>query len=329
MHRKELWLLVTEFSCWLAAAALALFLVPSPMGAAGSLQPRIRIPKFAEVQGETIRLSDLLPPDAPADLEQLAARIALGDSPEPARQRVLSKDQIELQLREFPSIREQLELPERLIVFCKQRRLSPDEIWTAIESFLAAEGLSAMGALLKKLPTYQAAVFVTKQDAGLVVKQMEPDRVRRQVRFLLWTSNEPQVLPFYVTLEEPPGTAGGLWSSHADAAPAANLAVNPEGLGKTEEESFTRLLLGSRSGVPAHKARLTPPVAPPAIILVSKGNPAKLVVETQTLRMTTLVTPLESGAKGQVIRVKNLDTQRVFKAEVVGKDLLQAELEGE
>jgi flagella basal body P-ring formation protein FlgA len=54
-----------------------------------------------------------------------------------------------------------------------------------------------------------------------------------------------------------------------------------------------------------------------------------LAVETQTLRMTALVTPLEPGAQGQVIRVRNLDTQRVFKAEVVGKGLLQAELAGE
>jgi hypothetical protein len=329
LHCKQLWLLVAEFGCWLIIVALALFLVPEPVGAAGSLRLRVRIPKFAEVQGETIRLSDLLPPDAPADLAQLAARIALGDSPDPDCQRVISKDQIELQLRDFPSIREQLELPERLIVFCKQRRLSSEEIWAAIESFLAAEGLSAMGALLQKLPMYQATVFVTKEDPGLVVKQMEPDRVRRQVRFLLWTSNEPQVLPFYVTVEQPPRTAGGLWSSHPDAAPAANLAVNPEGLWKTEDESFAGLLVSRRSGFPAYKGSFTPPVAPPATILITRGKPAKLVVETQTMRMTAMVTPLESGAEGQVIRVRNLDTQRVFKAEVVGEGLLKAELTGE
>jgi hypothetical protein len=329
LHRKERWLVVSKFGCWLAAAVLGLIMVPEPMGAAGSLQPRIRIPKFVEVQGETIRLSDLLPPDAPADLEQIGARIALGDSPDPACQRVLSKDQIELQLREFPSILEQLVVPERLIVFCKQRRLSPDEIWTAIETFLAAEGQSATGAVLQRLPSHQPTVFVTKQDPGLVVKRMDPDLVRRQIRFLLWTSNEPQVMPFYVTVEGPPRIADRLWSSHAAAGPAANLAVNPEGLGKTDEESVADLLLGSRSGVPERKARITPPVAPPAIILVTKGQPAKLVVETQTMRMTAMVTPLESGAKGQIIRVRNLDTQRVFKAEVVGEGLLQAELAGE
>jgi flagella basal body P-ring formation protein FlgA len=62
---------------------------------------------------------------------------------------------------------------------------------------------------------------------------------------------------------------------------------------------------------------------------VVAGKPAKLVVEMAALRITALVTPLQSGVKGQTIRVRNLDTQRVFEAEVVGADLLQAELGGE
>jgi flagella basal body P-ring formation protein FlgA len=65
------------------------------------------------------------------------------------------------------------------------------------------------------------------------------------------------------------------------------------------------------------------------MVLVMAGKPAKLVVETATLRMTALVTPLQSGVKGQIIRVRNPDTQRVLEAEVVGVGLLQAELGGE
>jgi diacylglycerol kinase family enzyme len=61
-------------------------------------------------------------------------------------------------------------------------------------------------------------------------------------------------------------------------------------------------------------------------VLVVAGKAAKLVVETATLRLTMLVAPLESGVKGQLIRVRNQDTQRVFEAEVVGEGLLEAEL---
>ncbi len=207
----------------------------------------------------------------------------------------MSKDQVEQQLREFPSVLERLELPERLIISCKQRRLSPDEIRTSIDTFLAAEGLHIPHDAFQNVLSSLAPVYVTKEHPGLVVQRIEPDLVRRQIRFLLWTSNEPRVLPFYVTVEEPRRPADRFWSSHADA-------------------------------VPAYKARFTSPAASPAIMLVSKGKPAKLVVETQTLRMTVLVTPLESGVQGQVIRVRNSDTQRVFKAEVVGKGLLQASL---
>ena len=308
-----------------ALAVLALLLVPSPMAAARSVQSRVRIPKSAEVEGETIRLSDLLPPDAPSELGETAARIVLGDSPFPASQRILSRGEIELELREFPSVREQLELPEHLVVFCRQRRLSSDEIWTAIETFLAAEGLSATGAALQRLPSYQATVFVTRQDPGLVVKRMEPDRVRRQVRFLLWTSKEPQVLPFYVSVDEHTGSSDRLSPSPGSAG---SLAGNPDGHHETEGQNFAGWLTDNLSGVPAHKLSSAPSKAPPAIILVTKGHPAKLVVETPTLRMTALVTPLESGAKGQVIRVKNVDTQRVFKAEVIGEGVLAGELAG-
>jgi hypothetical protein len=262
-------------------------------------------------------------------LGQLSARIILGDSPLPASQRVISKNQIELQLREFPSVRERLELPERLTVSCKQRRLSGDEIWTAIETFLATEGLSAPGTAPPNLLSYRAPVFVTKQDPGLVVKRMEPDRVRRQIRFLLWTSNEPQVLPFYVTVGEWPKTAAWASSNQVETSPDANLGDTLERLRTADGAGFTALLGGSRSVVPVHKVGPALRVTPPPIILVTRGKPAKLVVETETLRMTALVTPLESGAKGQRIRVKNMDTQRVFEAEVVGEGLLEAESAGE
>ena len=62
------------------------------------------------------------------------------------------------------------------------------------------------------------------------------------------------------------------------------------------------------------------------MVLVAVGKPAKLIVETPTLRMTALVTPLQSGVKGQLISVRNQDTQRVLKAEVVGAGLLQVQL---
>ena len=211
----------------------------------------------------------------------------------------------------LPSLLERLEIPDRLIVTRPRRRLSSAEIWTAIEDFLAERGLpapvpqacmvsSAEGPTLMNAEAaepgkqhcaqgglgLQAPVFVTQLDPGLAVKSMEPDRVRRRLRFLLWTAHEPQVLPFYVNVEK-------LWS-------AAAWSSQP-----------------LRSMRPAHS---------PAVVLVAAGKPARLVIETPNLRLTARVSPLESGVKGQVIRVRNLDTQRVLEGQVVGPGLLQAEL---
>ena len=326
------------------------------MARAGSLQPRVHVPAVAQVEGGTVKLSDLLPPDAPAELGEMCARIILGSSPLPATQRVLFKGQIEERLREFPSLLERLEFPEQLVITCKQRRLSPAEIRTAIETFLAGEGAGGalastrfskcMAGMSGDLPRgaengesvcvsdgldLQAPVFVTRLDPGLKVKRVETDRVRGKIRFLLWTSQEPRVLPFYVTVGKL--SEWTAWATphnqQTSVGPAsADSHRGPRKNGGDLADSPAVFSSGS-APVAARKNEPTREATSPPIVLVAAGKPAKLVIETATLRMTALVTPLEAGVKGQLIRVKNLDTQRVFEAEVVGAGLLRAELAGE
>jgi hypothetical protein len=350
-------------------AGLVLLLALAPAGAvkAGSFQPRVQIPNVVEVESEAVKLSDLLPLDAPSELGEICTRIVLGNSPLPASQRVISKSQIEQQLREFPSALEQLEIPDRVIVTRKRRRLSAAEILTAIETFMAGEGshgsvaqtcLSGSAALSSSKPkaadlgkqayacrrasarrqvcataglNLQAPVFVTEPDPGLKVKRVEPDRVERKTRFLLWTSKEPQMLPFYVSVEGLPETADG-GSAHNEQTGEGPIPTDSHvRRGKTGGDltDSPGLLSGSSPRVTAYKGGSTQQRTSFPIVLVAAGKPAKLVVETATLRMTALVTPLQSGVQGQMIQVRNQDTHRVLKAEVVGVDLLRAELGGE
>jgi len=337
-------------SCFLLLAPF--FFLPGATKAE-SFQPRVHIPEVVQVEGETVKLSDLFPPDAPAELGEICYRIILGHSPLPASQRVISKNQIERQLREFPSILERLELPERVTITCKQRRLTSGEIWSAIETFLAGDGLRApvtqtrspssaaryLGAVLNaadlgepvcSLPELHlhAPVFVTKSDPGLEVKRVEPDRVRGRIRFLLWPSKEPQLLPFYVTVADlnRMATWGSEYSEQSAESPKSH--VEPwMTLGELTDSPAARSDSSPRLAV--HTGRSARQATSYRIVLVAAGKPAKLVVETATLRLTMLVTPLESGVKGQLIRVRNQDTQRVFEAEVVGEGLLQAELAGD
>jgi hypothetical protein len=263
-------------------------------------------------------------------------------------------------MREFPSILEQLQIPDRVIVTRKRRRLSAAEILTAIETSLPGEELhdrvtqtclSRSAASSSSKPkagdlgkqvcataglNLQAPVFVTKLDPGLEVKHVEPDRVARKTRFLLWTAKEPQVLPFYVTIEGLSETA--TWaSSHNEQSGESPIPTDSHAelrqtaVGAVREPPLlpTALLGGSSPRVTAHKEGSTHQAISSPVVLVAAGKPAKLVVETATLRLTALVIPLQSGVKGQIIRVRNQDTHQVLKAEVVGAGLLQAELGGE
>jgi hypothetical protein len=177
----------------------------------------------------------------------------------------------------------------------------------------------------------QAPVFVTKTDPGLEVKRVEADRVQRKIRFLLWTSKEPQVLPFYVTVVELNRMAAwgsGYGEQDADSPIFAHFRVEPWRTWGDLMKSPGWRGEGSTL-VTAHQKGSTRPGMASPMVLVAAGKPAKLVVETATLRLTVPVTPLESGVKGQLIRVRNLDTQRVLEAEVVGEGLLEAEFAGE
>jgi hypothetical protein len=263
------------------------FLLLAGVAKAGSLPARVQIHSAVQVEGETVKLSDLLPPDAPRGLGEICRQVILGDAPLAASQRVISRVQIEQQLREFPSTLRQLEIPDRVIVTRKRRRLSSAEILTAIETCMARGELDGFRTPNLNGLKLQAPVFVTKPDPGLKLRSVDSDPVQRKTRFLLWTSKEPQMLPFYVTIGGLPG--------------------------------------GRSPRVTVDKGESTRQTTSFPMVLVAVGKPAKLIIETPTLRMTVLVTPLESGVKGQLITVRNQDTQRVLKAEVVGTGLVQAQ----
>lgn len=61
-------------------------------------------------------------------------------------------------------------------------------------------------------------------------------------------------------------------------------------------------------------------------ILMRDGDPATLVFESSTLRITVPVICLQSGNRGQRIRVVSTDHKRFFKAEIVEPGLLKATL---
>ena len=60
--------------------------------------------------------------------------------------------------------------------------------------------------------------------------------------------------------------------------------------------------------------------------LMRDGDPATLLFEGSTLRISMPVICLQSGNRGQTIRVASTDHKRFFSAEIVGSGLLKAAL---
>jgi hypothetical protein len=276
-------LLVSFFLFLASCFSVLAFLLPG-VAKAGSFPPRVQIQRAIQVEGEMVKLSDFLPPDAPRGLGEICRQVVLGEAPLASSRRVISRVQIEQQLRQFPSTLQQLVIPDQVIVTRKRRRLSSAEILRAIETCLARRQLDGFRTPSLKGLGLQAPVFVTQPDPGLEVRRVDTDFVQRKTRFLLCASKEPQMLPFFVTIGGLPGVRS--------------------------------------AGAAVDKVKIRPQATSLPMVLVEVGKPAKLIFETPTLRMTVLVTPLESGVQGQLVSVRNPDTQRVLKAEVVGAGLM-------
>ena len=142
-------------------------------------------------------------------------------------------------------------------------------------------------------------MLITEDNPEVQVIRMDYDRARGKTRFLLRLKDEPSVLPFcvLVPLRIP--------------LPARKTAQAPEPPAPLPPHELTVQRNGSRSmeHLPA---------------LAEAGKPATMLVNGPSFRITTTVIPLQRGAQGQRIRVRNLATGRVLEAMVTGAGMLRA-----
>jgi len=317
-------------------------LVPSAVfeGAAG--KTRVALSGTVEVKSEALALSDLLPPEAASDLRQAAAGIVLGDAPEPGSLRTITRGEIDDLLRAQPELRADLSLPERIVVSRRHRELTSQELSEAIRNATATGKPDAHPMNLQGMKL-SAPVYVTKDDPGLKMLREEFDPLRQETRFCLWTSNEPEILPFYVTItggSARPTRPSPVWVARRDLAagmivsaddfvarpskPTAGSIGQPfEGSSGVTPDSFAGR--AARAGIKAGQI-VTASMFKPAL-MVNEGKPAVLVMEGPAFRMTMPVVALENGALGQQIRVRNPDSRRIITAEVVGPGQLHKALE--
>jgi flagella basal body P-ring formation protein FlgA len=275
-----------------------------------------------------VRLSDLLPSETPGTLRARAAEIALGSAPQPGLSRTVSGMEIRSRLMDAPDLLERLVIPDRIVIQRSYRSLSNSELLEAIRLRLGAQATPNSVSWSPSDLKLSTPVYVTLDDPGLEVTRIELDPLRRQTKFRLWTSKEPSILPFWVTLAHDvkiPTLVARHDIPAGSEAQAADFQVE-ERAGTPESKSLLAAseLVGLqaraplKSGQAVTRSMLTP------VVLVEPGKPATLVAEGAHFRISTTVIPLQAGVLGQQIRVREADSQHILSAEVVGRGELKA-----
>lgn len=312
-----------------AIALIMLLAVSAAAGESARAQSSRRVTLLSQVvlHSGTFTLGELLPASAPAPLRGEASQIVLGQSPQPAASRVLYPQQMQFLLHDHPALLAELQFPKEIVLRRFHRAVTKGEIVQAIDRALGSQGLRGKFAVDPRDVQFAAAIYVTGDNPGLRVLRIASDPMRRETEFTLWTSKEPENLPFTVTVQRAlklptlvarrviaPGeivspTDFAVEMKAARRGPEAQ-AVGAEGLAGLE----TRATL--QPGEPVDRDLFKRPV------LVKPGALATLIVEGGAFSIKTIVDPLEQGVLGQEIRVRNIETRREVEAKVVGRDRL-------
>jgi len=261
----------------------------SGVSARAARVPRIELLQQVRVTGARLLLSDLLPENVSGALRARATEISLGAAPQLGNTRTLERAVLMNDFRVSPDILAEIAVPERIMVSREARPITVAEVLGAIRKALEHSSVRAGETLGAEDILLQSPVFVSPGDAGLQVMRMDLDAGLRRARFLLWPSLDPTVLPFFVTAR----LDGDLPRTPVHAAEQRRSPESPK--------------ISSAAKSPAKP-----------VVLVVPGGRATLVLRSATLQMIADVAPLERGILGQQIRVRVMDTGKIFNAQVDG-----------
>lgn len=297
-------LLVQLVVVCLGATAVALAASPSA-GAPVTLLSEV------DLKTNNVRLSDLLPAEAPASLRAAGDAVALGRAPVAGSIRHVTREEIEHALVDQSQTLAAISIPADITIRRVHRQLSRTEVATAIRAALGHEDAVDPAKL-----NLQLSPLVTSDDPGLEVTGIDFDTFHHVTRFRLWTAKEPANMPFYVVVpghqigskEMPQGPAGteARAVTHSEAQPAASTHSEPVH--------------------PAIDAGSVKSSAKGQEMLVKAGVPTQLVIEGADYRLTSTVIPLQPGALGQEVHARDPLTHKILSAQVAGPGLLKGSL---
>jgi hypothetical protein len=259
----------------------------------------VRLRDAVDVKQNRVWLSDLLPPGAPAAMQNALASIELCPSPQPGSVRVLDAEQIEARLAGQREMLGQLAIPGRITIRYTGWPIAEERVRLAISEFLRQQGWHNREGK-RDLPDAAQLDWTRPHSATVESPKLE-------VVGLDWDDRQQSA---QVRLRCSPRTSCGSFLVHIVLSPPL------------AQEWRQQLALGSdlNSSDPPAAANGN------SSVLAEKGKPATLVLDDGSMRISVRVICLQRGVLNQEIRVVEARSRRVFHAEVVGMGLLHANL---
>lgn len=302
-------------------AALALAAGISAAADAASLRNQV------VVDAEVVRLGDLFENAGPR------AEVAVANAPAPGRRTIFEVQWLAQVARYYQvSWRPQSRF-ERVVVERPGRIITPNEIRTRLQAALVERGMRA-----------ESLVELSNRSQDIAVALDAPDTIEiRQLDY------DAEAARFTAVLVVGAGHASQQRSVVTGrvfptvSVPVVRRLINPGDVIRAEDVDWANVredqlrsdiatsaeqLVGNtprirlRPNEPIRQGDTHPPV------LVNRNATVSIVLETGTMRLTALGRALDDGARGQAIRVTNLQSRQTIEAIVVGPDLVTVPLGG-
>ena len=254
------------------------------------------LPLLSEVRvaGDSVYLSDLLPPQASAAFRTMAARIRLSAAPPPGSAMVLTADKVEEKIS--GATRREVLLPSEIVVRRLPRLLTREEVIAALNAALQSNSFPGNPRVDPGAVQFSAEVRISGDDPHLRVRRVDFDAALQQARFLMVSAGDPRALPFLVTAR----------------------LTSDEGSEGARSKDSAGMLLSSAKGDTAQLLQKSTDA------LIASGQSARLQVLSSSMQMLLDVVALEPGALHQVIRVRVPGSSRVLRGQVIAPGRLEA-----
>jgi hypothetical protein len=252
------------------------------------------LPGAVSVTGDEVRLSDLLPRGAPDELQRASQGIVLGEAPRPGSLRGFESDAIRARLAAHPDIAKRLVVPDRVLVTRSGYRLAATDIRDTVLNFLRSR--SDVEELPETVLQWASDISATGPNPGLEVRAASLDASRGRLQLCLRCVKPAACRDFLVYVP----------------APQSIMAQFSHGAGGTASLASKTTSTGGAIDGP---------------LLIEAGRKARLLLQGEGLQISVGVICLESGRAGEEIRVRETSGGRVFRAKVMGRDLLWGRLE--